>query len=298
MPGLFPSIWLKEFRSKEEYDAQKDSLAAALSVYDWIDDRLLFSRHPFSFPAFCSACKRVTQMQIDWRFAASDNLSPSVHPAWTETCVCTGCGLNSRMRAVVDFLQTKLALRAIRRAYIAEQVTPLYRVLRKITPFLVGSEYLGTGYKPGTIRMNWRYLQMVRHEDLTSLSFSDRTFDLAITLDVFEHIPNYRKAFAELWRVLSPGGVLVFTIPFFPDWETTIVRATVNERGEIIHHLPPEIHGNPVSSEGSLCFQNFGWDILTDLRIAGFADAVAHLYWGPWQGHLGFPFFVFSASKA
>ncbi len=64
------------------------------------------------------------------------------------------------------------------------------------------------------------------------------------------------------------------------------------------HRLPPEIHGNPVSDEGSLCFQNFGWDILADLGGVGFSDAKAALYWGPWQGHLGYPFFVFSALKA
>ncbi|MEM2169890.1 MAG: class I SAM-dependent methyltransferase [Candidatus Bathyarchaeia archaeon] len=298
MKDIFPSIWLGEFRSKSEYDAQKDSLAEALSVYDWIDDRILFSRHPFSYPAYCSACGCVTQIRIDWRFAAGDNLSPSIHPAWTETGFCENCGLNSRMRAVVDFLRNKINLKKIRSAYIAEQVTPLYRVLKHIIPSLVGSEYLGPGYPSGTVHMNWKYLQMIRHEDLTSLSFADGTFDLAITLDVFEHIPAYKKAFAELWRILSPGGVLVFTIPFFPDRETTMIRATVNKNGEIIHHLPPEIHGNPISTEGALCFQNFGWDILSDLRKVGFSDAIAHLYWGPWKGHLGFPFFVFSAFKA
>jgi hypothetical protein len=64
------------------------------------------------------------------------------------------------------------------------------------------------------------------------------------------------------------------------------------------HILPPEFHGNPVSNEGSLCFQNFGWDLLDALRHAGFKQPKANMYWGPWAGHIGFPFFVISAHKA
>jgi len=72
----------------------------------------------------------------------------------------------------------------------------------------------------------------------------------------------------------------------------------VDEKGKVVNLLPPEIHGNPISKNGSLCFQNFGWDILDELRGNGFINAKASLYWGPWQGHLGFPFFVFNAIKA
>ncbi len=296
MARFLPSIWLGEFRSKAEYDAQGQALAAAFSVYDWIDDRLLHSRHPFSYPAYCVACAQVTSIQVGWVLALG-NEDGSVHPAWTETGICSRCRLNSRMRALLDLLQTQCLLQGSPRVYLAEQTTPLYRKLKQWIPSLVGSEYLGPGHPSGTILPAGQGPAPIRHEDLTALSFPERTFQLAMTLDVFEHIPDYRKAFAELWRVLVPGGSLVFTIPFFPELETTRIRASVDEAGKVIHHLPPEIHGNPVDPAGSLCFQNFGWDILADLREVGFADAVAHLYWGPWQGHLGYPFFVFQASK-
>lgn len=297
MSNLFPSIWLGEFRSKTEWDNNVDQFSAAFSVYDWIDDRLLYSRHPFFFPAYCSVCERVTKMRIDWMFGAGDVTTPSVHPAWTETSVCSRCGLNSRMRALWDFLKVKCDLENIRRVYIAEQTTAFYRRLKKKIPDLVGSEYLGPNYKSGIVTLSFPNLRKIRHEDLRALSFEDKSFDLVITQDVFEHIFEYKRSFIEIWRVLAPGGRLVFTIPFFWNSEHTVIRASVGSAGEIIHHLPPEVHGNPLSNEGSLCFQNFGWDILSDLRNAGFSDAVAHLYWGPWQGHLGFPFFVFSAKK-
>lgn len=297
MALFFPSIWLGEFNQKAEFDEVASQLAAAFSVYDWIDDRLLYSRHGFLFPAYCVACEQVTQMRVDWLFGGWSNVAPSIHPAWTETSVCQRCGLNSRMRALLDFLKTRLELRRIKRTYVAEQVTPFYRILKRIIPFLVGSEYCGPNHKSGSRIFVPRYMQFVRHEDLTNLSFADNEFELVITLDVFEHIPNYQKAFAEILRILSPGGWLVFTIPFFYDQAVTRVRASVNSDGSITHHLPPEIHGNPVSDSGSLCFQNFGWDILDVLREIGFKEACAALYWGPWQGHLGYPFFVFYAIK-
>jgi hypothetical protein len=291
----FPSIWLGDFRSKAEYDEKSSNLSAMFSVYDWIDDRLLYSRHPFSYPAQCSVCNRVTKMRMDWMFGEV-SATASVHPAWTEMAVCEECGLNSRMRALIDFLKSNCDLDTIHRVYVAEQITPAYQKLKALFPNLSGSEYLGPEYPSGKILLQWQGLRRIRHEDLTALSFINSSFDLVITQDVFEHISNYRKAFAELYRVLGINGRLAFTIPFFYDLEVTRIRATYGKDG-IIYHLPPEIHGNPVSTKGSLCFQNFGWDILSDLRFAGFSDAMASMYWGPWQGHLGYPFFIFSAMK-
>jgi SAM-dependent methyltransferase len=234
-------------------------------------------------------------MRIDWNFSAAGN-SSSINPAWTETAVCAECGLNSRMRTLFDLLKTRFKMSSIRHAYIAEQVTVAYRTYKTIFPALLGSEYLGSDYPSGKIFTRWHNLTRIRHKDLTDLSFADGQFDLAITQDVFEHIPTYRKAFTELYRVLSSGGRLLFTIPFFDNLENTRIRASMGSEG-IVHLLPVEIHGNPVSNEGSLCFQNFGWDILEDLKKAGFKETIAHLYWGPWQGHLGYPMFVFSALK-
>lgn len=296
MNNTFPSIWLGDFHSKAEFDEKAPKLAAAFSVFDWIDDRMLHSRHAFSYPAYCAVCNNVTRIRVNWLFAGGGGANTSIHPAWTETAVCEECGLNSRMRALYDFLKTRGAINVAKKTYIAEQVTAFYEKMNKILPHLVGSEYVGPEHKSGDIIAGERDSIPVRHEDLTALSFSAGEFDLAITQDVFEHIPNYRQAFAELVRVLAVGGRLIFTIPFFYDLESTRIRASLGNGG-VVHHLPPEIHGNPVSNEGSLCFQNFGWDILSDLRKAGFSDAMASMYWGPWQGHLGFPFFVFSAWK-
>lgn len=282
-----PSIWVGTYRSGQEWAADTGRLALA-RVVDSIDDRMLTSRHPTLLQAWCAACEAVTSMTVAWHFGQTEP-DGSVHPAWTETGNCNVCGLNSRMRALVDMLRDRPLDGP---AYVAERVTVSFPVFQRLFPELTGSEFLGADHAlGGTSTLGG---VDARHEDLTRLTFADASFATIVTQDVFEHVPDYRTAFAEARRVLRPGGRMVFTIPFFPDLPTTEVRAQFLDDGSITHLLPPEVHGNPVG-EGSLCFQHFGWDILDSLRTAGFADAVAHAYWGPWQGHLGFPFFVFTA---
>jgi SAM-dependent methyltransferase len=55
--------------------------------------------------------------------------------------------------------------------------------------------------------------QGARCEDLTGLSVPDNSFDLVITSDVIDRLPDYRAALVETLRVLKPGGVHVFSVP-------------------------------------------------------------------------------------
>lgn len=45
------------------------------------------------------------------------------------------------------------------------------------------------------------------------LPFADGAFDLAVALDVLEHLRDDRPAWAQLARVVAPGGRLVITVP-------------------------------------------------------------------------------------
>lgn len=292
---FFPSIWLGNFTSKREFDARTGG--AFFDVLDTIDDRMLASRHGFSLKAYCAACEAITSMSVTWHFCGT-NQNGDVNPAWTETSVCGICGLNSRMRALVDFLTSQYRGPEIRRVFLAERTTPTFKVFKSRYKHVIGSEYLGPQFRPGQIAPLVNGHPLVRHEDITALSFPPSSFDLVVTQDVFEHIPLFPKAFAECARVLSPGGRLLFTIPFSSSQQATVIRASVAADGNIEHHLPAEFHGNPMSAKGILCFQNFGWDVLDSLQKSGFEDVFAAMYWGPWQGHLGFPFFVFSAHRS
>lgn len=64
-----------------------------------------------------------------------------------------------------------------------------------------------------TLRANAERLGLdVRTEqvDAERLPFTDRSFDLVLGHAVLHHIPDLQRAFEEFWRVLAPGGTVLF----------------------------------------------------------------------------------------
>jgi SAM-dependent methyltransferase len=57
--------------------------------------------------------------------------------------------------------------------------------------------------------------------DITALPFADGSFDLVAAFDVIEHVADDRRVFAELARVLKPGGVLLCAVPLHEAHWTT-----------------------------------------------------------------------------
>lgn len=50
----------------------------------------------------------------------------------------------------------------------------------------------------------------VRVGDATALDLPDASFDAAFAFDVLHHVPDWRRALAEVRRVLRPGGRVYF----------------------------------------------------------------------------------------
>lgn len=44
-------------------------------------------------------------------------------------------------------------------------------------------------------------------------SIADRSVDVVVAFDVLEHVPSYQSAIAEVFRILSFGGIGIFTVP-------------------------------------------------------------------------------------
>jgi len=232
---------------------------------------------PILTAGYCAACAMPRRFKTD---PEAPGLDPSVMPNWREGLLCRGCSLNSRMRASIHLFLWALGPEPRSRIYLTEQITALYRWVKLRFPDAVGSEYLRDGTQRGS---SSRY--GIRHEDLTALSFVDESFDAVISLEVIEHIPNFREALSECARVLKPGGKLLLSVPFHrgPDH---LQRARVRDDGTIEHLLPPEYHGNPLDPRGCLCFHHFGWDIIDFLKAAGFRQAAAYSIWSRALGYL------------
>jgi SAM-dependent methyltransferase len=202
------------------------------------------------------------------------------HVNWRERVVCPITAFNNRMRAAIWFFDVFSNSYPDSPIYIMEQTTPVYRYLKDRYINLVGSEYLGDDVPFGEIDERG-----VRNEDATALSFNDKTLDTILSFDVFEHIYDYRLAFAECSRVLKENGCMIFTVPFSTDSTNNIERAVLLDNGEINHLLPPEYHGDPLSSGGILCYRHYGWRMLEDLVNAGFKEAFATIINSVPMGH-------------
>ena len=105
-----------------------------------------------------------------------------------------------------------------------------------------------------------------------ALSFEDDSVaHVLLTSDVFEHVADPYRAHAEVRRVLRPGGVHVFTIPFLETAYRDEVRADVDEAGEIVHLAEPVYHADPASPvPGALVFTYFSLEMLVRLDEIGF----------------------------
>ncbi|WP_439594862.1 methyltransferase domain-containing protein [Falsiroseomonas sp.] len=111
--------------------------------------------------------------------------------------------------------------------------------------------------------------QGVRCEDVTRLTFADESFDIVLSQDVMEHVPDPRRGFAETFRVLRPGGAHIFTIPQNRDLRHSVTRTRLGPQG-LKHLLPAAYHGDPVREGGALVFTDFGLDLPELIESVGF----------------------------
>ena len=54
--------------------------------------------------------------------------------------------------------------------------------------------------------------------DLQKMKYSDNSFDHVINISVIEHVHNDRQGIEEMVRVLKPGGTLLLTTEYNPNW--------------------------------------------------------------------------------
>jgi SAM-dependent methyltransferase len=235
----------------------------------------------YFLPGYCIPCGRATRFLVDrkWGGVCVDGLW---QPNWRERLECAWCGFNNRQRVIAGLVSAFLKKNQNAAIYLMEQVTPIFHWVQKKFPTaeVIGSEYLGSDISSGVVKNG------LLHQDIEKMSFSDGQFDLIVSNDVLEHVANPGNAFSEMVRVLKKGGEVFMTIPFYSSIAKNVSRSKVTN-GKIEHLLEPQYHGNPVSSDGSLVFTDFGWEMLSQLRSVGFSEVKAHFYWSFECGHLG-----------
>jgi SAM-dependent methyltransferase len=169
-----------------------------------------------------------------------------------EEASCHGCGSTVRMRGVVHTLSIALFEKSM-----------------AIEDFPVRKDITGIGMSDWDpyaerLREKFSYKNTFYHKnprlDITSITKEDEeTLDFIISTDVYEHVcPPVEIAFNNTFRMLRPGGVFVFSVPY------TLEDVT-------IEHFP-ELHDWKLEKRDQWILQN----TTSDGRIQEFNNLVFH----------------------
>lgn len=279
MPPL--PFWHMAFSSRDAYMQYKQTERVLFAKRRTLEARLDASL-PVNGEAYlngwCWVCNGPRKFLYDRLYSSTGTVN------WRERLVCQECGLNNRLRMSAQLFESlSPAPTQNSKIYLTEQLTPFASFIKKKYLCTVFSEYISEHLQSGSVDERG-----LRHEDVTSLSLQDESIEYLLSFDVLEHVPNYRAALNEFFRVLVPCGVLLLSVPFLLNTQANLVRALRKEDGEIVHYLTPEYHGDPVNpTNGILCYYHFGWELLNDLILAGFKEINVHLYWSLDYGIIG-----------
>ena len=101
----------------------------------------------------------------------------------------------------------------------------------------------------------------VTHQlDITDIHLPDASYDVVMANHVLEHIPDDRKAMRELFRLLKPGGIGLFTVPINPTRHSTYENPAIVSKAERWAHFSAHDH-----------LRYYGLDFADRLTEAGFA---------------------------
>jgi SAM-dependent methyltransferase len=220
--------------------------------------------------------RRVIPRRLEELWGLSPRLAEAL--ARKESCDCASCGAKLRCRRIA---QAVLALypvgtppapaptlarwvefpeiQALRVAEI-NRIDGLHDYLMSLPHFAASD------FRPGSVP--GEVVEGVRSEDLTRLTYPDASFDLVLTSESLEHVPDLVAALGEIRRVLVPGGRHIFTVPLLPETPHTFARTTVRPDGSIEDRTPRIAH--PGGDWGYPVFTEFGADLPELLRRAGF----------------------------
>ena len=125
--------------------------------------------------------------------------------------------------------------------------------------------YVGTEYIPGVESGKIMWCGIGSDDllcmDLQKIPFEDNTFDIVISEEVMEHIQDYNKALDEVYRVLKPGGIYIFTIPLMEGKKT---QSRIGKK-KYYHGFAPQLY---------FVYTDFGDDIIEILNMHGFEGEV------------------------
>ncbi len=148
---------------------------------------------------------------------------------------------NNRISTLIRLITDELGVeRGARSLDVGCNTGPLLIPLRRR-----GYDVVGIDISPDDVHQAEHYLReralpddRLSVADGTSLPFRDRSFDLVLLIDVLEHTDHPEGIVAEVRRVLTPGGLVIATVPwaYHPYVRYTWMRKLLSSRKTIDEH--------------------------------------------------------------
>jgi SAM-dependent methyltransferase len=156
---------------------------------------------------------------------------------------CLGCRANGTNLSLIPLIKKHRNFYPVKEAWEMSTYGATLSFLRKYVDHVYESEYF-EGKRSGEI------VNGILNQDVQETSFSDSSLDLITSNQVFEHVPDDIKGFAECFRVLRPGGALLFTVPLY-DIPVTEKLAEMRD-GQLAYFTKPEYHDSRTAGPESI----------------------------------------------
>ena len=209
----------------------------------------------------CAVCGEQGR-QIRQRWVLSRALDARWGPglAERESMFCEHCGSSRRVRRIAEVLVSLYGVEATSLAGLVRENG--FRTLRIAEINSIGRMHPFLAEAPRHVHVEFP------EEDIQALSWEDDSFDLVLTSETLEHVPDPRRALRETMRVLRPGGRHVFTVPI----DASLARSRSRQG------LPPEHHGRGggpfalvTRKADMLVHTDFGLELGTLVEATGFS---------------------------
>jgi len=187
---------------------------------------------------------------------------------------CLSCRANGTNLSLIPLIKKHRKSYPVREAWEMSTYGATLSFLKKHVDHVIESEYFD-GKQSGEI------VGGILNQDVQKTSFPDSSLDLITSNQVFEHVPDDIKGYAECFRVLRPGGALLFTVPLY-GIPATEKLAEIRD-GELIFFKKPEYHDSRTTGpESVLTFWHHSLnDIAERVSSVGFDVAVEDVFIAP-----------------
>lgn len=189
---------------------------------------------------------------------------------------CHNCGSMERHRLLYLYLRSRLDLlnntgTVIRLLHFAPE--KMFHELFSHAP--------GIAYTPCDLfpeEYNYGGKVPIVKVDITQIPFQDASFDFILCNHVLEHIPDDKKAMAELYRVMASGGKGIFQVPLGRERLVTYEDPTITDPQEREKAFGQKDHVRLYGQDYAERLADAGFNVNADTYLQDFTEAERYRY--------------------